>query len=98
MNCVGALLGGDAGLDFLAQIVTVSSGKVPSIANGLSPLTEQSDEFPLYFVPIVIAGPIGVQIGWIDGIDIANYQIVDVTLGASLGAGLGGFNRCYVDE
>lgn len=89
-NCIGFLVGGDAGLDVLFQIYTATDGR-----RNVGPDTESDTEY----VPVITAGPVGVQVGWFkdDGGPDGGMTITEVTLGPSLGAALGGYSNCFAD-
>jgi len=102
-NCVGGILGGDIGLDFLIQIFDQTltrriQGQLDDAANGEQIDGEQIDVSinDWQFIPVITLGPIGVQVGWDEerGPDGGGI-ITEVTLGASLGAAAGGFNQCF---
>ena len=95
-NCVGFLLGGDFGVDFLIQIYDdkVDNGFLTELGVG-SKETETADPGETQFVPVFTAGPIGVQVGWWREGGPDEGTITEVSLGASLGAALMGFSNCY---
>ena len=84
-NCVGLLSGGDFGVDFLAQIFEDRTDR------------QFTTNTEMDFIHVVTAGPIGVQVGWLTENGPENVLITDVSIGASLGAALIGWTRCYVE-
>lgn len=91
-NCIGALVGGDVGLDVLFQIWDFDDGE-----QGMGPLREDTGGFEnTQYVPVFVVGPIGLQVGWLEDEGTNDGPtIIEVTLGPSLGAALGGFSQCF---
>ena len=108
-NCVGVLLGGDFGLDVLFQIPDENYYKL--LTEDIFFAGQDIDEFEekpeaptietrhevgnTQFVPVIVAGPIGVSVGWDQTEGPDSGTITEVTIGASFGAALGGFAQCY---
>jgi hypothetical protein len=78
-NCVGFLAGGDVGLDFLLQVFSDFS---------------LGEERNTQCVPVAIAGPIGVQVCWVNSAPDEG-TITEITFGPSFGVALGGFSQCF---
>lgn len=91
-NCVGFLLGADAGLDVLFQIFNEGANRIVSDQQGI---TITVDPGNTQYVPVFIAGPIGVQVGWFQDEGPDELTITEVTLEPSFGLALGGFSQCY---
>jgi hypothetical protein len=101
-QCFGGILGADAGVDFLIQMFSARQEDaseflpVPVSSNSTSkqPESVTFDPGQTHFVPIIIVGPFGLQVGWfVDGGPTAQ-TIIEITIGASFGLALGVFNAC----
>jgi hypothetical protein len=100
-NCVGAILGADVGLDLLIEIFNDGFDPTSIFSNGLDPSEPGSSERRTrdpgntVAIPVITAGPFGIQVGWFqeDGPDDGTF--VDVSLGPSFGANLGGYSVCF---
>jgi hypothetical protein len=95
-NCVGFILGADAGVDFLIQIFSEPDGAFSGADNTTSKqISVTQNPGDTQYIPIITAGPFGIQVGWFQE-EGADFQtITEITLGPSFGAALGGFTQCF---
>jgi hypothetical protein len=103
-NCIGFLLGGDIGLDFLIQIFSGRQSDFISDFSRSENLTTtkateiQATEFnpgTSQYASVFTAGPFGVQVGWFQSEGPSEQTITEITFGPSFGMSLGGFSQCY---
>ena len=97
-NCVGFLAGADVGLDVLFQIRSNDDGNFApsSLSAENKDFSTTEDVGDSQYVPVITAGPFGIQVGWPadDGPEDGTI-FTEIALGPSLGAALGGFNQCF---
>ena len=98
-NCVGFLAGADVGLDVLFQIVSYDDDGNYFAPSSLSAenkdFSDTRDVGDSQYVPVITAGPFGIQVGWSADLGPEGGTVTEITLGPSLGAALGGFNQCF---